>query len=123
MPEEILSRERALKDLFAPKEIFVDQNTARRLDQLCSEMTDACGLIEAILQLAFADKSKRVAYIKTALNLSARGTRAIKMFLSEWSVVVEESKSRENSRSAKDSTIEEHDLALPSNALSGNSEK
>ncbi len=114
MPEEILSRERALKDLFAPKEIFVDQNTARRLDQLCSEMTDACG---------FADKSKRVAYIKTALNLSARGTRAIKMFLSEWSVVVEESKSRENSRSAKDSTIEEHDLALPSNALSGNSEK
>jgi len=95
------------------REIVVDQSTARRLEELCSEMTDTCGLIEAILQLAVEDKSeKRAAYIKTALALSARGTRSIKMFLSEWGVLVEESKSRENSgRSARDSTIGEPELA------------
>src|SRR5712691_4336022 len=58
------------------REIVVDQSTARRLEELCSEMTDTCGLIEAILQLAVEDKSeKRAAYIKTALALSARGAR------------------------------------------------
>src|SRR6266852_9142853 len=112
MPKEILSHECALKDLSAPKEIVVDQSTARRLEELCSQMTDTCGLVEAILQLAVEDGSKkREANIKTALDLSARGTKAIKMFLSEWSVLVEESKSRENSgRSAKDSTIGKPDL-------------
>ncbi len=107
MPKEILSSEQGLKDLSAPKEIVVDQGTARRLNELCSEMTDTCGQIEAILQLAVENQSeKRAAYIKTALNLSARGTKSVKMFLSEWRVLVEESKSRENSgRSAKDSTI------------------
>ena|SRR5438445_8001581 len=83
--------------LSGPKEIVVDQSTAKRLGKLCSEMTDTYGLIEAILQLAAKDESKREAYTKTALNLSARGTKAIKMFLSEWRVLVEESKSRENS--------------------------
>jgi hypothetical protein len=79
--------------LSAPREIVVDQNTARRLEELCCQMTDTCGLIEAILQLAVEDESKRRdGYMKTALNLSARGTKAIKMFLSEWSVLVEESK-------------------------------
>ena len=94
MPKETLSLERALKDLSAPKEIVVDQSTARRLEELCSEMTDTCGQIEAILQLAVEDRSeKRAAYMKTALYLSARGRKAIKMFLSEGSVLVEESKS------------------------------
>ncbi len=104
--------------LSVPKEIVVDQNTARRLDELCHEMTDTCGQIEAILQLAFENQSeKRAAYIKTALNLSARGTKSIKMFLSEWGVLVEDSKSRENcGRSAKDSTGEPA-LALTPNSL------
>ncbi len=97
MPKETLSRERTLTDLekalSAPKEIVADQATARRLDELCSVMTDTCGQIEATLQLAVEDQSeKRAAYIRTALNLSARGTKAIKMFLSEWRVLVEESK-------------------------------
>src|SRR5229473_8596055 len=75
------------------REIVVDQSTARRLEELCSEMTDTCGQIEAILQLAIEDRSeKRTAYMRTALYLSARGTRAIKMLLSEWGVLVEESK-------------------------------
>jgi len=56
-------------------------------------MTDTCGQIEATLQLAAEDQNeKRAAYIGIALNLSARGTKAIKMFLSEWRVLVEESK-------------------------------
>src|SRR5260370_29271138 len=85
-------------DLSAPKEIVVDQSTGRRLEELCSQMTNTCGMIEATLQLAIEVKSeKRIAYIRTALNLSARGTQSIKTFLSEWRVLVKESKSRENS--------------------------
>ena len=80
----------------SPPEIVVDQSTARRLEELCSEMTDTCGLIEVTLQLAIEHESKkRDGFIKTALDLSARGRIALKMFLSEWSVLVEESK-REN---------------------------
>jgi len=67
----------------SPTEIVVDQSTGRRLEELCSQMTDTCGLVEATLQLAIEEKSeKRVAYMRTALNLSARGTKAVKMFLS-----------------------------------------
>ena len=100
MPKEILSTERALKDLevdlSAPKEVVVDQNTARRLSELCSQMTDTCGQIEATLQLAIENQSeKRVTYIKTALHLSARGRKSLKMFLSEWGVLVEELKRKE----------------------------
>jgi hypothetical protein len=104
--------------LSVPKEIVVDRNTARRLEELCSEMTDTCGQIEAILQLAVEDRSeKRTAYMKTALYLSARGTKAIKMFLSEWGVLVDESKSRENRPSARGSTIGEPDFALILNSM------
>ena len=80
-------------------------------------------LIEAILQLVAKEKSKkRASYIKTALDLSARGTKSIKMFLSEWSVLAEESKSRENSgRSAKDSTIGEPELAPIPNSVTAHS--
>jgi len=110
MPKETLSRERAHdleKALSAPKEIVADQATARRLDELCCVMTDTCGQIEATLQLAAEDQNeKRAAYIGIALNLSARGTKAIKMFLSEWRVLVEESK-RERTH-----TIGEPDFAL-----------
>ncbi len=89
MPKEILSHERAL-DVYAPKDLFVDQSTARRLAELCSEMTNTCGLIEAILQLAVENKSeRRAAYIKTALSLSNRARRAVKMFLAECSVLFE----------------------------------
>src|SRR5260370_1410938 len=90
LPANIEELEKALSP---PKEIVADQATARRLDELCSLMTDTCGQIEATLQLAVEDQSeKRAAYIRTALDLSARGTKAIKMFLSEWRVLVEESK-------------------------------
>src|SRR5258708_19525108 len=85
-------------DLSAPKEIVVDQSTGRRLEELCSQMTNTCGMIEATLQLAIEVKSaKRIAYIRTALILSARGTQSIKTFLTEWRVLVEESKTPENS--------------------------
>ncbi len=123
MPKETVSRERVLKDLeealSPPKDIVADQATGRRLEELCSQMTDTCGLVEATLQLAIEEKTeKRVAYMRTALNLSARGTKAVKMFLSEWRVLVEESKSRENSgRSARDSTMGEPDLALILNSM------
>ncbi len=100
------------ENLSAPKDIVVDQSTARRLEELCSEMTDTCGHIEATLQLAVEDQSeKRAAYIRTALNLSARGTKAIKMFLSEWRVLVEESK-RERTHA-----IVEPDFALILNSM------
>lgn len=116
MPKEMGSP--ALEDLRTPNEIVVDEGTARRLEELCSTMTDTCGLVEATLQLAVEDQSeKRTTYIRAALSLSASGTRAIKMFLSEWSVLVEESKSREKSgRSARDS-VGESDLARILNYL------
>jgi transcriptional regulator of acetoin/glycerol metabolism len=119
MPKEIRCAERTLKELYAPNEILVDQSTARRLEELCSTMTDTCGIVEATLQLAIEEEGKKqVACIRTALNLSARGTKAIKMFLSEWSVLVEESKSRENSgRSARDSTMGEPGLPLVLNSI------
>jgi len=41
------------------REIVVDQSAARRLEELCSQMTDTCGLIEGILQLGVKDKSKK----------------------------------------------------------------
>ena len=115
MPKET-PRERAIKDLenalSAPKQIVADQATARRLDELCSVMTDTCGQIEAALQLAVEDQSgKRTAYIRIALSLSARGTKAIKMFLSEWRVLVEESK-RERTHA-----IGEPDFALILNSI------
>jgi DNA-binding NtrC family response regulator len=117
MPKELSFPESALNDhgkaLSAPTEVVVDQNTANRIEELCSLMVDTCGLIEATLQLAVGEKGKkREAYIQTALNLSARGTKAIKMFLCEWGVLVEELKSRDSAgRSARDS-MEEPALAL-----------
>jgi hypothetical protein len=121
MPRETLSSERAQElenALSPPKEIVADQATARRLDELCSVMIDTCGQIEATLQLAVENQNeKRAAYIRIALNLSARGTKAIKMFLSEWRVLVDESKARENSGlSAKDS-----ELALILNSMTAHS--
>ncbi len=116
MPKEILSHERAV-DVYAPKDLVVDQSTARRLAELCFEITNTCGLIEAILQLALEFKSKKqAAYIKTALYLSARGTKSVKVFLSEWSVLVEESR-RENPGRSPDSAIGEPDLALILNSV------
>ncbi len=95
-------------------DIVVDKSTVGRLEELCSTITDTCGLIEATLQLAAEGESeKRAAYIRAALQLSVRGTRSIKLFLSEWSVLVEDSESRANhGLSAKDHTREEADLAL-----------
>jgi hypothetical protein len=95
---------RLVVDVSTPKEIVVDQSTGKRLEDLCSQMTDTCGLIEATLQLAVEHPREKRDYIKTALSLSARGTRSIKIFLSEWNALVEESRSRENSeRVAEDS--------------------
>ncbi len=42
----------------SPTEIVVDQGTGRRLEELCSQMTDTCGLVEATLQLAIEEKSE-----------------------------------------------------------------
>src|SRR5260370_16896373 len=121
MPNKIFPHEQAIKDLektlSAPKEIVVNQSTARRLDELCCEMTDTCGHIEAILQLAVENESEMRAYIRTALNLSARGRKSIKMFLSEWSVLVEESKRENPGRSPTDSPTDDQHLPLPSNPV------
>ena len=121
MPRETLSSERAQepeKALFPPKGIVADQATARRLDELCCEMTDTCGLIEATLQLAVKDVSdKREALIKAALNLAARGTKSVKMFLSEWGVLVEESISRENSGTNEPSLLTEMERRIVIEAL------
>jgi len=77
-------------------EIVIDRGTAARIEELFSTVTDTCGLIETILELAVQDRRKQEAYVRTALDLSGRGTRCIKMFLNEWKVLVEESKRREN---------------------------
>ena len=76
-----------------PKGFFVEQSTGRRLQELCHEMTNSCGMIKPILQLALEaeNEGKRTAFIKTALDASARGTKSLKLFLSEWGVLIGES--------------------------------
>ena len=53
-----------------PKGFFVEQSTGRRLQELCHEMTNSCGMIKPILQLALEaeNEGKRTAFIKTALD-------------------------------------------------------
>ncbi len=95
MPGDILADEslrRRLEEFLAKsKGICIDENTHRRLEELCSKMASVYGLVECVLQLALAKEGEeRTAYIKTALDFSARATEAIKLFLVEWSVLVEE---------------------------------
>ena len=94
MPWNILADEslrRRLEEFLAKsKEICIDENTHRRLEELCSKMASVYGLVESVLQLALAKEGEeRTAYIKTALDISARATEAIKLFLVEWSVLAE----------------------------------
>ena len=77
--------------------VFVDPGTRRRLEELCRAMTDSCGLITATLELALENENKRTTFINTALNLSSEAIRSLKMFLSEWHVLTEESE-MENAR-------------------------
>ena len=95
IPEDILSdeslRKRLVEFLARPKGICIDENTHRRLEELCSQMASVYGLAETMLQLALTKEEKeRAAYIKTALDICAGATKAIKLFLVEWSVLVEE---------------------------------
>jgi hypothetical protein len=95
MPVDILAdeslRKRLEEFLAKPKGICIDENTHRRLEELCSQMASVYGLVESVLQLALTKEGmERAAYIKTALDMSARATKAIKLFLGEWSVLVGE---------------------------------
>ena len=95
MPEDILAdeslRKRLEKFLAKPKGICIDENTHRRLEELCSQMASVYGLVESVLQLALIKEGKeRAAYIKTAIDISARAAEAIKLFLSEWSILAGE---------------------------------
>jgi len=76
-------------------------------------------LVEAILQLAIERKVMKASSLyENRYEPLCSGTKAVKMFLSEWRVLVEESKSRRNSgRSARDSTMGEPDLALILNSM------
>jgi len=92
MPEDILADEslrRRLEEFLAkPKGICIDENTHRRLEELCSQMASVYGLVQCVMQLALTKEGEeRTAYIKTALDISARATEAIKLFLGEWSVL------------------------------------
>ena len=64
-----------------PKGFFVEQSTGRRLQELCREMINSCGMIKPILELALEaeNEGKRAAFIKTALDASARGTGSIRI--------------------------------------------
>ena len=95
IPVDILADEslrKRLEEFFAkPKGICIDENTHRRLEELCSQMASVYGLVESVLQLALTKAGEeRAAHIKTALDISARATEAIKLFLGEWSVLVGE---------------------------------
>ena len=103
MPEDTLADEslrKRLEEFFAkPKGICIDENTHRRLEELCSQMASVYGLVESVLQLALTKEGEgRAAYIKTALDISARATEAIKLFLGEWRVLVAEANLRDDSR-------------------------
>ena len=94
IPVDILADEslrKRLEEFFAkPKGICIDENTHRRLEELCSQMASVYGLVESVLQLALTKEGgERAAHIKTALDISARATEAIKLFLVEWSVLAE----------------------------------
>ncbi len=95
IPEDILADESLrtrLEKFFAkPKGIYIDENMHRRLEELCSQMASVYGLVESLLELALTKEGEqRAAYIKTALDISARATEAIKLFLVEWSVLAGE---------------------------------
>lgn len=90
-----------------PNGFFVDQATGRRLEELCREMTNSCGMIECTLQLSLErGGEKRTSIINSALQLAARATRSLKLFLSEWGVITEESEV-ERARRAALFTLEE----------------
>ena len=95
IPEDILSNESLRKRLeeFLGKQngIYVDENTHRHLEDLCHQMASVYGLVESVLQLALTkEEEERTAYIKTALDICAGATKAIKLFLVEWGVLVEQ---------------------------------
>src|SRR5207249_7624156 len=95
IPEDILSNESLRKRLeeFLGKQngIYVDENTHRHLEELCRQMASVYGIVESVLQVALTKEGEeRTAYIKTALDISARATRSIKQFLGEWSILVGE---------------------------------
>ncbi len=75
MPGDILADEslrRRLEEFLAkPKGICIDENTHRRLGELCSQMASVYGLVQCVLQLALTKEGEeRTAYIKTALDIS-----------------------------------------------------
>ena len=84
-------RKRLEEFLKPPNEICIDENTHRRLEELCSQMAGVYGVVESVLQLALSKHGEaQIAFIETALGISSRATRAIKLFLCEWNVLLDE---------------------------------
>ena len=95
IPEDILSNESLRKRLeeFLGKQngIYVDENTHRHLEELCHQMANVYGIVESVLQVALTKEGEaRTAYIKTASDICAGATKAIKLFWVEWGVLVEQ---------------------------------
>ncbi len=91
--EETLQGSNEQQENHLPKGFFVDEGTGKRLEELCREMTNSCGQIGAILQLELEiGGEKRTKFMQTALDLSSDAIRSVKMFLSEWNVLMAESK-------------------------------
>ncbi len=89
LPDESLRKR--LEEFSKPKGICIDEHSHRRLEDLSSQMASVYGLTECTLQLALTKQGEeRTALIKTALDISSRATRAIKLFLCEWNVLLEE---------------------------------
>ena len=42
-----------------PNGFFVDKSTRRRLEELCRELTNSCGMIECTLQLSLESKGEK----------------------------------------------------------------
>lgn len=83
--------QKRLDEFEKSKGICIDENTHRRLEELSSQMAGVYGVVESVLQLALSNHGEaRTALIETALRISSRATRAIKQFLCEWNVLLEE---------------------------------
>lgn len=72
------------------KGVYIDGDTRRRLEELCSQLARIYGLVESVLQLALTKQgTERTNHLKAALGISSRGTTAIKLLLSEWHLAEE----------------------------------
>ena len=87
------------------RSIQIEESTLRELRELCHQMSNSVGMVTA--QLTFGlrkDRDKHIQVMESALNLSIRGTDALRKLM--WLLgTLEESPSSTASSTARSGTI------------------